>query len=212
MIDSKEKRLFMTMATGAGFTGATPSLQRGKSKGGLTPFSMQQFTPAQMNLFSTMFSHLDPSSYLSKLASGDQSMFEELEAPALKQFGQLQGQLASRFSGFGSGARHSSGFRNTMNQATSDFAQQLQSQRLGLRRQALTDLLGMGNQLLGQRPYDQFVSEKKPSFLKQMLAGLAGPGLQGALTGGTMGYMSRPSGGGQSAVNNAMFDLFPLIL
>jgi|SRR5690349_19337677 len=171
MVDSKEKRLFMTMATGAGFTGATPSLQRGKSKGGLTPFSMQQFTPAQMNLFSTMFSHLDPSSYLSKLASGDQSMFEELEAPALKQFGQLQGQLASRFSGFGSGARHSSGFRNTMNQATSDFAQQLQSQRLGLRRQALTDLLGMGNQLLGQRPYDQFVSEKKPSFLQQI-----GPG------------------------------------
>jgi hypothetical protein len=201
----------MSMATGAGFNRMTPSLQRGKSKGGLTPFSMNQFTPEQMQLFGSMFGHLQPGSFLSKLAGGDESMFQQLEAPAMRQFGELQGQTASRFSGMGSGARHSSGFQNVMNQATSDFAQDLQSQRLGLQRQALYDLMNMGNTLLGQRPYDQFVSEKKPSFLKQMLASLAGPGLQGVLAGGAMGYMSRPSGGGQSAVNNAMFSLFPLI-
>ena len=52
-----------------------------------------------------------------------------MEAPALKQFSGLQGNLASRFSGMGSGARRSSGFQNTSNQAASDFAQQLQANK-----------------------------------------------------------------------------------
>ena len=187
------------LATGSNFVNTmTPSLQRGKSKGGLTPFSMQQFTPEQMQLFGQMFGHLGSDSFLSKLASGDQSQFEQLEAPALRQFGELQGNLASRFSAPGTGARRSSGFQNTMNQASSSFAQDLQSQRMGLQRQALQDLMGMSNTLLQQKPYDQFVSEKPMPFWKRLMAGLAGPAVQGAITGGTYGYMSRPQGKGTS--------------
>lgn len=202
------------LATGAN-TGnrMTPSLQRGKSKGNLTPFQMQQFTPEQMQLFQQMFSQVGPESYLSKLAGGDESAFQQLEAPALKQFGQLQSGLASRFSGMGSGARRSSGFQNVMGEATSDFAQQLQSQRMGLQRQAMQDLMGMSESLLGQRPYDQFVSEKAMPFWKRLLGGLAGPATQGAIMGGTMGMMNKSKGGGfgQSDVNNAMFNMFPFI-
>jgi hypothetical protein len=129
---------------------------------------MQQFTPEQMQLFQSLFGHLGEGSYLSRLAGGDQSFFDEVEAPAKRQFSGLQGNLASRFSGMGTGARNSSGFQNTATQASSDFAQDLQSRRQGLQRQAITDLMGMGNQLLGQRPYEQFLT-KKPDFLSKIL-------------------------------------------
>lgn len=164
---------------------------------------IQQFTPEQIDLFQQMFGHLGPDSYLSKLASGDQSEFDQLEAPALRQFNELQGGLASRFSQGGGGpgalsARHSSGFQNYSNQAASDFAQQLQGQRLGLRNQALKDLMSMSNQLLGQRPYENFLSEKQkkePSGWGGLIGaslGAAGGaflgGPTGALAGGQLGY------------------------
>lgn len=132
---------------------------------------LQQFTPEQLKLFQSMFGHLGEGSYLSRLAGGDESLFGEMEAPALKQFSGLQGQMASRFSGMGSGARRSSGFQNTMNQASSDFAGELQSRRQGLQQQAIKDLLGMSNELLGQRPYEQFLTEKKKPWWQQILGG-----------------------------------------
>ncbi len=51
--------------------------------------SLQQFTPEQMQLFQQLFSNVGPESYLSKLAGGDESFFNEMEAPALKQFSAL---------------------------------------------------------------------------------------------------------------------------
>ena len=120
---------------------------------------MQQFTPEQMKLFQSMFGQLGPDSFLGKLASGDQSQFEQLEAPAWRQFQEAQGGLASRFSGAGMGGRHSSGFQNAANQQSMDFASQLQSQRMGLQQQALQSLMGMSNQLLQQRPYEQLHKE-----------------------------------------------------
>lgn len=133
--------------------------------------SLQQFTPEQMDLFRRMFSNVAPDSYLSRLAQGDESLFSEIEAPALRQFSGLQGNIASKFSGMGAGARHSSGFQNTMNQATSDFSQDLQSRRQGLQQQAIKDLMGISSDLLGQRPYEQFLHEKKPSWLEQLFGG-----------------------------------------
>lgn len=150
---------------------------------------LANFTPEQMNLFQSLFSQVQPGSFLSKLSGGDEGTFQQLEAPALKQFGQLQGNIASRFSGMGQGARHGSGFKNTLNQATTDFAQQLQSQRMGLQRQALQDLMGMSESLLGQRPYEQFLTKKQQPWWKQLLSGLApgvGQGL-GMLGGNFLG-------------------------
>jgi hypothetical protein len=145
---------------------------------------MQQFTPEQMQLFQQMFGNLGPDSFLSRLAGGDQSMFEQMEAPALRQFGELQGQLGSRFSGMGTGARRSSGFQNTTNQAASDFAQQLQSNRLGLQRQAIGDLMGMSNQLLNQRPYEQFLMKKQKPWWQELLLGINERGQDFAQTAG----------------------------
>lgn len=146
---------------------------------------MQQFTPEQMQLFQSLFGHLSPDSYLSRLAGGDESLFGEMEAPALRQFNEIQGGLASRFSGMGMGSRHSSGFQNTANAASSQFAQDLQSRRQELQRQAIMDLMGLSNNLLGQRPYEQFLYEKKKPFWQQLLGGALPIG--GALIGGAIG-------------------------
>jgi hypothetical protein len=152
---------------------------------------IQKFTPEAMNLYKQMFSHVGPDSQLSKLASGDESTFQQMEAPALRQFNELQGNISSRFSGMGSGARRSSGFQNTMNQAGSNLAQDLQSQRQMLQRGALSELMGMSNQLLGQNPYENFMIEKqqRPSFGQQLMGGLAplAGGAIGGMFGGPMG-------------------------
>lgn len=147
---------------------------------------MQQFTPEQMGLFQSLFGHVSPDSYLSRLASGDSSSFEQMEQPALRQFSALQGNLASRFSGMGAGSRRSSGFQNLANQQASDFASDLQSRRMELQRQAMGDLFNLSNNLLGQRPYEQFLTQKKPSFLQSLLGGIGNLGGQflGSLTGG----------------------------
>lgn len=146
---------------------------------GYSTGQLQQFTPEQMELFRSLFSHLSPGSHLSRLAGGEEGLFQEMEAPALKQFSGLQGQLASRFSGMGLGGRRSSGFQNTANQAASDFAQQLQSQRQGLQRQAISDLMGLSGNLLSQRPYEQFLAKKQPKrgFLENLFGGSEGGGI-----------------------------------
>lgn len=143
---------------------------------------IQNFTPEQMQLFQSLFSNVSPESYLSKLAGGDEDTFNQIEAPAMRQFSSLQGNLASRFSGMGSGARRSSGFQNTMNQATSDFAQDLMSRRQALQQNAINDLMGLGNQLLGQRPYETNLVPKQKKWWQELLTGgassLASAGMQ----------------------------------
>ena len=147
------------MQSGAGISGT--KVPKGYQQG-----QLQQFTPDQMQLFQQMFGQLGPESFLGKLA--------------LRQFSELQGGLASRFSGMGSGARRSSGFQNTMSSAAGNFAEQLQSQRMGLQQQAIRDLMGMSGQLLGQRPYEQMLVEKQMPFWQQLTLGVGGGLAQGA--------------------------------
>lgn len=156
------------MSSTYGATGSGNKIPSGYKRG-----QLQQFTPEQMDLFQSLFGHVGPGSYLSKLAAGDESLFGEMEAPALRQFSGLQGQLASRFSGMGTGARRSSGFQNTANQASSDFAQDLQSRRQELQRQAIGDLMGMSSNLLSQRPNEQFLVPKNKSFLESLFGNLS---------------------------------------
>lgn len=128
----------------------------------------------QQNLFNSLFPHLGGDSWLSKLASGDQSQFAQMEAPAMRQFGALQGNMASRFSGMGTGARRSSGFQNTMNSASQTLAESLQSNRMGLQSQALRDLMGMSNELLGQRQntYGFAQKQQKTPWWESLLSGI----------------------------------------
>lgn len=164
-----------------------------KVPSGYKTAQVQNFTPEMMELFQQMFGHVGPDSHLSKLASGDDSYFAEQEAPALQQFSELQGGLASRFSagsGRGSlGNRNSSGFQNTSTAAASNFAQQLQANRQGLQRQAIQDLRGLSNDLLSQKPYDTALVPKQQS-------GSSGwGGLGGAALGGLGGFaLGGPAG------------------
>lgn len=162
----------------------------GGSRGDITPKGyntgqLAQYTPEQNQLFKQQFSHLGPNSYLSRLAGGDQELFNEIESPALQQFQGTLGGIASKFSGQGMGSRRSSGFQNATTSAASNFAQQLQSNRQGLQRQAINDLMGMSNQLLGQRPYERFMTQKEqkqPSGWGSIGGGILG-GIGGAFFG-----------------------------
>ena len=150
----------------------------GKVPKGYQQITTQNFTPEQMALFQQLFGNVGPESFLGKLAAGDQGQFEALEAPAKRQFGEALGQIGSRFSGLGGagslGARKSSGFGLETSSAAERFAENLQSQRLGLQRQALMDLMGLSESLLGQQPYSTDFMKKPESFLKQLLTGLVG--------------------------------------
>ena len=177
----------------SGSRGPAGSSSGGRTTGGnIIPKGYQQgqlsqFTPEQSQLFQHLFSQVGPQSFLGKLGSGDQSQFEQLEAPAHRQFGQLQSQIANRFSQQAPGAlssRRGSGFSNYSNQAASDFAQDLQSRRVGLQQQALQQMMGISESLLGQRPYEHFLTPKKKPFWKELLGSLSG-GIGQA--GGTLG-------------------------
>lgn len=158
---------------------------------------LQNYTPQQLQQHEQLFSNVGPESYLAKLSRGDQGTFDEMEAPALRQFNELQGGLASRFSGMGLGGRQGSGFRNASNSAAQDFASQLQSNRVNLQRQALMDLMGYSDMLLNQKPYEIGLAEKRQK--QSGWGGLFGAGIgaaggffaggpSGALQGAQLGY------------------------
>jgi len=121
---------------------------------------VQQFTPDQMKLLGRLMEQLGPEGFLSRIANGDQSEFDAVEAPAKRQFAGAVGNLGSRFAGMGTGALKSSGFNNTASQAASNFAQDLQSNRYDMRMNAIKDLQSAGNALLNQRPYNTGVYQK----------------------------------------------------
>lgn len=171
---------------------------------------VQNYSPEQMKLFQQLFSHTGPDSYLNKLAMGDEDMFNQIEAPALRQFNSLQGNIASKFSGMGMGARRSSGFNNEINSAASNLAMDLQSQRQSLQRQAINDLMGFSNMLLGQKPYTTSLQQKSQGggfggLVGGALGGAAGffaGGPAGAIAGAQFGYgLGNNLSGGQSQMD-----------
>jgi len=174
------------------------TMSKGRWQGDILPnkhklMQMQNFTPEQMQLMGQGMQNVGPDSYLSRLAGGDQSTFDEMESPAMQQFSSQMGGLASRFSGMGMGGRRSSGFQNSATSASSNFAQQLQSNRQNLMRQAQQDLHGMSTDLMGQRPFQRNV------FGKQQNSSGWG-GALGALGGGALGFFA---GGPAGALKGA---------
>lgn len=151
--------------------------------------SVQQFNPQQHQIFNQMVGMMGPNSFLSNLAGG-QGNFDQMEAPAMREFAGMQGNLASRFSGMGQGARGSSGFQNSMTSASQNFAEQLASNRQNLSRQALMDLMNLSNMLMGQRPQENMLVEQPTSFWNKLGGGLAGGAVgagMGFATGGPVG-------------------------
>ena len=130
---------------------------------------------------------------LSDIAGGDQSKFTALEAPAQRQLQELQGGISSRFSGMGSGARHSSGHQNTQSGAAVDLAERLQGQRLGLQQNAWKQLLGIHSDLMANPTHESFLmKDKEPAW--QKWAGASLPWLGGAAGAGLGGFFGGPAG------------------
>jgi hypothetical protein len=168
---------------------------------------IQNFTPEQMQLFQSLFSNVQPGSYLARLAGGDESLFQGMEGKSMREFQGLQGDIASRFSGTQQGqmsARGGSGFHNTLNQATSDFAQDLQSRRQQLQMEAIQQLMGLSGDLLQQRPFETKLIKKKKSFWQQLLEG--GLPILGGIAGGLLGGPPGAAAGaaGASGATNAL--------
>ncbi len=152
---------------------------KGLDKTGYQQISSPNLSPEQMSLFQQLMGGSQKGigaglQNLSGLASGDQSQFEQLEAPAQRQFQELQGGLASRFSRMGSGARRSSGFQNTVTNAGTDLAERLQGKRMGLQQNAIEQLLGIGGKLLGTNLSDNYLIPKKKPFWQELLGSAAG--------------------------------------
>ncbi len=146
---------------------------------GYQQISSPNLSPEQMQLFQQLMGGAQGGigaglKGLSGLASGDESQFEALERPAHRQFGQLQSQIASRFSGQGSGARRSSGFQNVQSGAAQDFAERLQSNRMGLQQSAIAQLLGIGQSLLGTSLHDNYLLPEKKPFWQELLGSVSG--------------------------------------
>lgn len=195
-------------------------MQGNKIPKGYETGRLANYTPQQMQLHQQQFANVAPGSYTSRLAGGDQSLFNEIEAPAFRQLAEMQGGLASRFSGMGmAGARRGSGFQNSVNSMTSNFAQDLQANRQALQRQAIQDLMGMSNTLLSQRPYDNFMVRKQPkpnpwgdiagkfasAIPGAVVGGLTG-GPGGAIFGGLSGLFGGGGGGGNSDFGGGFYD------
>lgn len=163
---------------------------------------LQNYTPEQMEIQARSESRVGAGSYLDRLASGEEGMFNEIEAPAYRQFNELQGGMASRFSQGGGGQgtignRRSSGFQNTSSAAASNFAQDLQARRMELTRNAQQDLFSMSQGLLKNKPYERWVEENQDEGFDWggalgaaggATAGFFAGGPMGAVTGGSMGY------------------------
>lgn len=144
-----------------------------KNPKGYSQYTIQQYTPEQLKLLNESYGYVGPESYLGRLAGGDESFYAEQEAPALRQFNELQGNLASRFSGMGMGARNSSGFQNTTNAAAQDFASQLQANRQKMRNQAIADLMGYSSMLMEKKPYEKGYVKKPPTFWQTLSQNIA---------------------------------------
>lgn len=165
---------------------ATPST-RSVSGTGYSALQLPNKNPEQMEIFRQlgMGSNENISKMLQQLGGiaggGDEQTWQQLEAPALRQFGQLQGQIASRFSAGGGGqgamsSRRGSGFNNAQSGAATDLAERLQGQRLGYQRDAQDQLMKLYQSLMGQDMFDTALLPKKKSPFQQFAEGIA-PGL-----------------------------------
>ena len=166
----------------SGGKGNIPGYQQG---------SMSTLSPQQQQLYSQMLQGSQGGigaglQHMSRLAGGDESYFQQLEAPAMRQFGALQGNMASRFSGMGTGARRSSGFGNASSSAAQQLTESLQAQRMGLQQGAIDSLLGIGRDLLGTQTQENYLMPNQMSGFQQFMLSLGGGIGQGLGTAGGM--------------------------
>lgn len=121
------------------------------------------FSPEVMKLYNNLLSSLGTGpqqglGYLTKLASGDEDIFKQIEAPAYQALQQGMAQTAGRFSGVG--GQDSSAFANALAGQQGQMSQNLAANRQQLQQQAIQQLLGYSQNLMNQKPYDYQLQEE----------------------------------------------------
>lgn len=143
------------------------------------PFGNEQQRATSSNLLAGLQPFLQGAiGRLGGMASGDEGAFSALEAPAFRNFDEALGRLSSRFSA--SGGRRSSGFQNMAAGQAQSLAENLQSQRLNMQNNALSQLFNLSQGLL-QTPMQQTaLAPQQTPFWKELLTSLAPALAQGA--------------------------------
>ncbi len=160
---------------------------------------VSNFSPEMMNMFKMLLGKTQGGlgggglDWLSKLAGGDEASFQQAEAPMHNAFNQKLGDIGSRFANMG--AVDSSAFQNATSGAASQFGQELGANRINLQQGALDRLLGLSQNLLGQRPHENILQPKKQGFdwgglLGGVLGSFGGPAL-GALGSGVGSWANK---------------------
>lgn len=155
----------------------TPSMSNSRNSG-YNSFQLPTKNPQQMMAMqqglSSLMPHLGNSfDRLGKLASGDDSAYSSLEAPAFRDLQAALGQTASRFSGMGTGARRSSGFNLAASDTARQLAENLQSQRLGLQGGFMNQLMSLYSNLLGQDTFENTLVPKQKPYWQEFATALA---------------------------------------
>jgi hypothetical protein len=160
--------------------------------------SASRLDPGQRDMFNRLRGGLEGGigpglDQISSLAGGGtEEQWRQLEAPAFRQFNQIQGDLASRFSGAGTGARRSSGFQNASSGAAADLAERLQSKRLSIQMSSRDQLLDLYSELLGMDTQRTWGIENKR---KNSWGGAISGATSGALAGSPFGPWGTAAGG-----------------
>lgn len=166
-------------------TGRKSSFWTGSDESVMTSPTMTQ---GQIDLLEKLLGKsqkaIDPAyDFLTQLLSGDETIFQQLEQPAIRAFEEdIAPGIAERFSGAGAGAQGSSAFQQQLATAGSRLAQSLGEQRTGLRMSALDRVLSQLDRPLGYQPYSQAYVPKQSGFLQEFGLGL--PSIFGRLIGG----------------------------
>lgn len=178
-------------------TTATPAVARSVAR---TPYQQLQVStkdPRAMELYGQISQALSPHlggavQGLGQLAAGGTpEQWQQLEAPALRQYQQLVGGIGARYSGLGMGAQKSSAFQNELSGSAADLAERLQGQRMGLQQNALNQLLSLYQSLIGADTFENAFLPKKKPFWQELIGSLApGVGAAGSQFGGMAGLMS----------------------
>ena len=173
-----------------GYGGPSGSLSKPKNIAGYKQVQLPTMQPGQYQLFNQLLSGTGRGvsgglDLLGGMASGQDESFQGLEAPYFRTLQRAGGELGSRFSGMGMGARGSSGFQNALAEEAGGLSERLGSQRLSLQQNALQQLLQLSEALLGTRTHETLLTPKKQSWW-QKLTGASAP-IAGMALGGAFG-------------------------
>ena len=193
------------MSYAPGPSGSAPPT---KNVTGYKAHQIQNYTPQAMKFYEDYMDKIGGGAmkgadYYTKIAAGDQSVFDEIEKPAYNAYEKQIGALGNRFSHLG--ALDSNYFENATAGAGRELQENLASKRTELRQKAIDTLMNQSSALLDKKPFETvYEKEKDPNEWMNVLSSM-GPefmelfqslGLGGDGSGGGMGNAGAKGVGG----------------